>query len=97
MTYKNINELIVSAESLGHKSFWKYDGEFFMLFYNKFKNMRFMDIPDFALIYIEISNWKGMSTQCGVWQYYESGAFERGKFEKVLSFLKTNGDEKMAR
>ena len=31
-----------------------------------------------------------------VWQYYESGAFQKGKFERVLSFLKANGEEEMA-
>ena len=29
-------------------------------------------------------------------QYYESGAFQKGKFERVLSFLKANGEEEMA-
>ena len=96
MTYNDINELIVSAESSGHENFWKYDGEFFMLFYNRFKNTRFTDIPDIAFMYMEISNWQGMSVRCGVWQYYESGSFEKGKFERVLSFLKTNGEEEMA-
>ncbi len=96
MTYNDINELIVSAELSGHESFWKYDGAFFMLFYNKFKNTQFTDIPDIAFMYMEINNWQGMSVRCGVWQYYESGAFETGKFEKVLAFLKTNGEEKMA-
>lgn len=95
MTYKDINELIVSAESSGHENFWKHDGEFFMLFYNRFKNMRFIDIPDIAFMYMEINNWQGMSSRCGVWQYYESGSFEKGKFEKVRSFLKTNGEEKI--
>ena len=96
MTYNAINELIISAESSGGESFWEYAGRFFMLFYNRFKNMPFMDIPDIAFMYMEINNWQGMSFRCGVWQYYESGAFEKGKFERVLSFLKTNGEEKMA-
>ena len=96
MTYNAINELIVSAESSGHESFWKYDGEFFMLFYNRFRNTPFTDIPDIAFMYMEISNWQGMSVRSGVWQYYESGAFQKGKFERVLSFLKTNGEEEIA-
>lgn len=50
MTYNAINELIVSAESSGYKNFWKYDGEFFMLFYNRYKNMPFIDIPDIAFM-----------------------------------------------
>ena len=96
MTYNAINELIVSAESSGHENFWEYDGEFFMLFYNRFKYTPFTDIPDIAFMYMEINNWEAMSVRCGVWQYYESGAFQKGKFERVLSFLKTNGEEEMA-
>ncbi len=96
MTYNAINKLIVTAESLGDESFWEQEGEFFLLFYNRFKNTPFMDIPDIAFMYMEISNWKGMSARCGVWQYYESGAFQKGKFERVLSFLKANGEEEMA-
>ena len=45
---------------------------------------------------MEISNWQGMSLRCGVWQYYESGAFQKGKFERVLSFLKTKNEEETA-
>lgn len=37
MTYNAINELIASAESSGHENFWNYDGEIFMLFYDKFQ------------------------------------------------------------
>ncbi|MBD5519124.1 MAG: hypothetical protein HDR07_11830 [Lachnospiraceae bacterium] len=96
MNYNAINELIVSVELSGHESFWEYDGEFFMLFYNRFKDTPFTDIPDIAFMYMEINNWWGMSVRSGVWQYYESGAFEKGKFERVLSFLKTNGEEEMA-
>ena len=54
MTYNAVNELIVSAEASGHESFWKYGGEFFMLFYNRFKNTSFADIPDIAFMYMEI-------------------------------------------
>ena len=79
MTCNTINELIDSAESSGHENFWKYDGEIFMLFYNQFKYTLFTDIPDIAFIYMEINNWQGMSIRCGVWQYYEKGAFEKGK------------------
>lgn len=96
MTYNTINELIVSAELSGQESFWKYEGEFFMLFYNRFKNTPFTDIPDIAFMYMEINNWQGMSVRCGVWQYYASGAFEKGKFERVISLLKTNGEKEMA-
>lgn len=45
---------------------------------------------------IDSNNWHGMSVWCGVWQYYESGAFEKEKFERVLSFLRTNGEMEMA-
>lgn len=96
MTYDAINELIVSAELSGHEKFWEYDGDFFMLFYNKFKYTSFTDIPDIAFMYMEINNWQGMSVRCGVWQYYESGAFQDGKFERVLSFLRKNNEEEMA-
>lgn len=96
MTYNAINELIVSAEASGYESFWEYAEEFFMLFYNRFKNTPFTDIPDIVFMYMEIHNWQGMSLRCGVWQYYESRAFTKGKFERVLSFLKTNGEEEMA-
>ena len=96
MTYNTVNELIVSAESSGYESFWEYEGEFFLLFYNRFKDAPFMDIPDIAFMYMEISNWRGMSARSGVWQYYESGAFQKGKFERVLSFLRANGEEEMA-
>lgn len=94
--YNDIYDLIVSAESSGHKNFWQYDGEFFMLFYNKFMYTPFTDIPDIAFMYMEINNWQGMSVRCGVWQYYESGAFQKGKFERVLSFLRANGEKEMA-
>lgn len=96
MAYKDINDLIISAESSGYENFWEYNSEIFMMFYNKFKYIPFTDIPDIAFMYMEISNWQGMSTRCGVWQYYESGAFQKGKFERVLSFLKTNGEDEMA-
>lgn len=96
MNYNAINELIVSVELSGHESFWEYDGEFFMMFYDRFKVTPFTDIPDIAFMYMEINNWWGMSVRCGVWQYFESGAFEKEKFERVLSFLKTNGEEEMA-
>ena len=95
MAYNDVNELIVSAESSGYETFWEYEAKFFMLFYNKFKNTPFMDIPDIAFMYMEISNWHGMSVRSGVWQYYESGALQKGKFERVLSFLKANGEEEM--
>lgn len=96
MTYNAIKELIVTAESSGYENFWKYDGDFFMLFYDEFKYTPFADIPDIAFMYIEINNWQGMSVRCGVWQYYESGSFQKGKFERVLSFLRANGEEEMA-
>lgn len=79
MTYNAINELIASAESSGHENFWEYDGEIFMLFYDKFKYTPYADIPDTAFMYMEINNWQGMSVRCGVWQYYESGSFQKGK------------------
>ena len=96
MTYNVINELIVSTKSSGHEMFWKYDAEFFMLFYDRYRNTPFTDIPDIAFKYMEINNWQGMSLRCGVWQYYESGAFQNGKFERVLSFLKATNEEEMA-
>lgn len=92
MTCSAINDLIVSAESSGYENFWEYDGEFFMLFFNKFRHMLVVDIPVIAFMYMEINNWHGMSVRCGVWQYYESGAFEKEKFEWVWSFLRTNGE-----
>lgn len=96
MTRSVINELIVSAESSGPESFWKYDGDFFMLFYNRYKHTPSADIPVIAFMYMEINNWQGMSVRCGVWQYYESGAFEKEKFERVLSFLRANDELEMA-
>lgn len=96
MTYSSINELIISAESSGSENFWEYDGDFFMLFYNRFKYTPFEDIPDIVFIYMEINNWQGMSVRCGVWQYYESRAFQKGKFDRVVSFLKANGEEEIA-
>lgn len=96
MTCDAINELFVSAESSGYEMFWKYDAEFFMLFYDKFKNTPFADIPDIAFMYMEINNWQGMSLRCGVWQYYESRAFENGKSERVLSYLRDNNEEEMS-
>lgn len=96
MTCDTLNKLIVSLESSGHEMFWKYEGQFFMLFYDKFKDMPFTDIPDIAFMFMEINNWQGMSLRCGVWQYYESGAFQKGKFERVLSFLKAKDEEEMA-
>ena len=96
MTYDEINKLIVSLESSGHEKFWKYDGQFFMLFYDRFKSIRFTDIPDIAFMFMEINSWQAMSLRCGVWQYYESGAFQKGKFERVLSFLKMKNEEEIA-
>ena len=96
MTCSAINDLIVSAESSGYENFWEYDGEFFMLFFNKFRHTLVVDIPVIAFMYMEINNWHGMSVRCGGWQYYESGAFEKEKFEWVWSFLRTNGEMEMA-
>lgn len=96
MTYNTLNKLIHSLESSGYEMFWKYDEQFFMLFYDRFKDITFTDIPDIAFMFMEINNWQGMSLRCGVWQYYESGAFQKGKFERVLSFLKTQKEEEMA-
>lgn len=45
---------------------------------------------------MEINNWQGMSLRCGVWQYYESRAFENGKSERVLSYLRDNNEEEMS-
>ena len=67
-----------------------------MLFYERFKRTVFTDVPDIPFMYMEINNWQGMSVRCGVWQYYESGAFQDGKFERVLSFLKADGEDEMA-
>ena len=96
MTYDTLNELIVSLETSGYEMFWKYDGQFFMLFYDRFKSMPYTNIPDIAFMFMEINNWQRMSLRCGVWQYYESGSFSKGKFERVLSFLKTKNEEEMA-
>lgn len=96
MTYNTLNKLIHSLESSGYEMFWKYDEQFFMLFYDRFKDITFTDIPDIAFMFMEINNWQGMSLRCEVWQYYESGAFQKGKFERVLSFLKTQKEEEMA-
>lgn len=96
MTYDGIEELIVSAEAAGYERFWEYEGAFFMLFYGRYKDTPFTDIPDVPFMYMEINNWQGMSVRCGVWQYYESGAFQKGKFDRVLSFLKANNEEEMA-
>ena len=59
-------------EEIRQEDFWEYEGEFFLLYYNRFKDTPFMDIPDTAFMYMEISNWRGMSARSGVWQYYES-------------------------
>ena len=67
-----------------------------MLFYERFKRTVFTDVPDIPFMFMEINNWQGMSVRCGVWQYYESGAFQDGKFERVLSFLKADGEDEMA-
>lgn len=96
MTCDTLNKLIVSIESSGYEKFWEYHEQLFMLFYDRFKSVPFMDVPDIAFMFMEISNWEGMSLRCGVWQYYESGAFQKGKFERVLSYLKTKNEEKMA-
>ena len=96
MTDNAVKEWIATTEASGEKGFWEHAGKFFMLFYNTFENTPFTDIPDIAFIYMEINNWQGMSARCGVWQYYESGAFQKGKFQRVLSFLRANGEEEMA-
>ena len=96
MTYDALNKLIVSLESSGYEKFWEYNEQFFMLFYDRFKSVPFTDIPAIAFMFMEISNWQGMSLRCGVWQYYESGAFQKGKFERVLSFLKMKNEEETA-
>ena len=68
-------------EEIRQEDFWEYEGEFFLLFYDRFKDALFMDIPDTAFMYMEISNWRGMSARSGVWQYYESGAFQKGSLK----------------
>jgi len=96
MTHNSIEELLLAAGSSGYEGFWEYDGAFFMLFYDRFRNVPAAGIPDLPFLYMEISSWRGMSARGGVWQYYESRAFEKGKFERVLSLLKRNGEEEMA-
>lgn len=103
MTYDTLNELFSSLEASDNENFWTYDGKFweydgkvFAMFYEKYKNVRFMDVPDIPFLYMEMSNWQGMSLRCGVWQYYESGAFENGKFERVLSLLHAKNEREMA-
>lgn len=96
MTYKELNDLIISAEASGPENFWEYECEFFMLFYNRFSRTPLADIPDVAFMFMEISSWLGMSFRDGVWQYYESGASQKGKFERVISYLKTNVEDEMA-
>lgn len=91
-----LNKLIDTLEYRGHESFWECEGDFFMLFYDRFKNMPFADIPEIPFMYMEINNWQGMSLRCGVWQYYESGAFQKGKFERVLSYLNSKNEKEMA-
>ncbi len=75
MTYDAIHGLLASAEAGGWENFWRYEGDFFLLFYRRFQHTPSVDIPDIPFLYIEMNNWLGMSLRCGVWQYYESGAF----------------------
>lgn len=96
MPHNALNILIDSLESSGYEMFWEYEEQFFMLFYDRFKNIPFTEIPDTAFMFMEINNWHGMSFRCGVWQYYESGSFQEGKFERVLSFFKSKNEEEMA-
>lgn len=79
MTDQAIQQWMVSAESSGGKGFWEYEGQFFMLFYNRFKNTPFPDIPDTAFIYMEMNNWKGMSVRCGAWQYLRERGVPKGE------------------
>lgn len=96
MPHDTLHKLIDSLEASGYETFREYDAQFFMLFYDKFKNIPFRDVPDTAFIFMEVNNWQGMSLRCGVWQYYESGSFQKGKFERVLSLLRSKNEKDMA-
>lgn len=97
MTYDALNDLLVSYEETEIEMLYEYDGDFFMLFYDIFKDKPFIEIPDAAFMFMEIDGWQGMSQRCGVWQYYESGSFEHGKFERVLEYLKSQNEYDMAK
>ncbi|MDE7293981.1 MAG: hypothetical protein K2N72_06125 [Oscillospiraceae bacterium] len=96
MNFNTVNELIDSLESSGYENFCEYETRLFMLFYDRFGKMPFTEIPDVAFMFMEISSWTGMSLRCGVWQYYESGAFQKGKFERVISFLDSENECEMS-
>lgn len=96
MPHDTLSQLMDSLESSGYEMFRVYDGHFFMLFWDRFKNIPFKDIPDTVFMFMEMNNWQGMSHRCGVWQYYESGSFQKGKFERVLSILRSKNEKDMA-
>lgn len=96
MTYDALNDLIISYEKAETEDLFDYDEAFFMLFYDIFREKPIPEIPDVAFMFMEIDSWQGMSQRCGVWQYYESGAFDPEKLEKVAEFLKARGEDEMA-
>ncbi len=96
MNFKTVNELIDSLESSGCDNFYEYETQLYMLFYDRFGEMPFTEIPEIAFIFMELDDWMGMSLRCGVWQYYESGAFQKGKFERVISFLDSQNECEMS-
>lgn len=97
MTYDALNDLLISYEKAEIENLWDYDYYFFTLFYDIFKEKPNSEIPDAAFMFMEIDGWQGMSQRCGVWQHYESRAFEPDKLERVLKFLKSQNEEEMAR
>lgn len=100
---KTLNDLVLFLETSYDEKLWTYDSKYwqydekvFMMFYEKYGDVHFMDIPDVPFLFMELSNWQGMSLRCGVWQYYESGAFEKGKLERVSNLLHAEKEDEMA-
>ena len=96
MTAEQLNELLLSYEETEAKALFECDYTLFSLLYSIYKDTPQKEIPDTFFMFMEIDGWQGMSQRCGVWQYYESGAYEKGKLERAADYLKAQNEKEMA-
>lgn len=99
MTRSQLENLLTAYEESPAETLFELDTQIFTLLmrYYSYGQKEQRPMPDKLLCFMEIDSWQGMSQRCGVWQYYESLAFQRDTQNTVLSVLKEYGEEKMAK
>jgi len=96
MTRSQMNDLLTGYAGSASENLYEYEYDLYMFFYGIYRDTPFRDIPDTAFMFMETDGWQGMSGRCGVWQYYESGAFDKGRLERAAAYLKADGEEEWA-